>query len=62
MVHEEGSMNLDFVNEKILNGHIYRAWRSSDQPKLTFITKDDGQPKAANLKQHWNDSALEALF
>jgi len=53
---------LDYVNQKVVNGTVYTAYRDDANPTLTYVSNGTTQVKA-DLSLVWNDDAvLEALF
>lgn len=55
-------MSLEIVNQKVVDGQTYIAYRDSENPRLQFVGRN-GEMREARLKDVWNNpSALKALF
>jgi hypothetical protein len=45
--------DLAFISEKIVNGIVYRAFRSTVNPRDTYVERDGKMEKVDNLKAYW---------
>lgn len=53
----------DFVNQKTIDGDVYRAWRWKSDPRKTCITKNNGEHVECRLKEVWPfDDKIKELF
>ncbi len=46
---------MDFVNQRIINGKTYTAWRDASDPSKQYI-KCEGKTVQTRLKTVWNDN------
>lgn len=45
----------DFVNERLVNGVLYRAWRWRDDPKRCLVEAGEQVIAVDNLKKFWKE-------